>query len=255
MSRLLHSTVVMSLVAAPAVLLADECRYEAERSTVVDAADAASIVIVARAGSLTVRGKDGLSEVRVNARACASDEDMLDDLRLAAERRGDNVRVEALVPERGWFDWGDGYARLDMVLDVPARIAADIDDSSGGIEIRGLGPVTLHDSSGSIVVEDTLGPLAIDDSSGSITVENVSGRVDINDSSGSIEVRDVEGSVELSDSSGPILVTRASGNVTVHRDSSGSISVRDIGGDFVVRRDSSGSVHFAGVGGSVSVPR
>lgn len=263
------------LVLAPCAgaLAADECAYEAERSAVVDAGGADRLVVLARAGELEVRGRPGLSEVRVTARACASAEDLLDGIRLTAERRDDGVHVEAVIPEWGGFSFRSRYARLDLVIEVPAGIAADISDSSGSIELSALGGLTLddssdsirmrsiagparvRDSSGEIDIDDVAGMLQIADSSGSIRVARAGDAVRINDSSGEIDVRGVAGSVELTDSSGSIHVGDATGDVTVHSDSSGSIRVENVGGNFTVRRDSSGGVSYRNVGGAVDVPR
>jgi hypothetical protein len=263
------------LAVLPGIAAAQDevCRYEAERTAVVDATGAALLEVRARAGDLRIEGRQGLSEVRVTARACASDEDRLDEVQLLAERSGERVRVEAQLPDVfEWFSFGRAYTRLDMVLEVPAGIAADIDDSSGGIELRGLGELTLDDSSGgieaenitgpawiddssgSLCIEDVAGPVVIRDSSGSICVARVEGDVEIDDSSGGIDVREVAGSVELRDSSGSIHVEDTTGNVTVLRDSSGSIRVEDVQGDFAVLRDSSGGVSYRNVGGAVRIP-
>lgn len=50
-----------------------ECDYAADRSAVVPAADATRILLTAATGSLRVEGRQGLAEVRVRGRACASD--------------------------------------------------------------------------------------------------------------------------------------------------------------------------------------
>lgn len=257
----------------PAMAAADDdCRFEAEHSAVVDAVGARLLDVVARAGELRIEGRSDLTEVRVTARACASHERLLDEIRLAAERRGDSVHVEALMPEGGGGLFRQQVARLDIEIEAPAGITADVDDTSGSLELRALGELRLNDSSGGVVVvgiagpariidssgalhiEDVAGALSIDDSSGAIHVARVDGDVDIEDSSGEIVVREVTGAVELADSSGGIEVTQIGGSVTVRADSSGSIHIRDVGGDFVLMHDSSGGVVVQDVRGTVSLP-
>lgn len=52
--------------------------------------------------------------------------------------------------EGGWNFSDNGYAQLDLVIEVPARLAADIADGSGSIELLNLGEVELTDGSGGI---------------------------------------------------------------------------------------------------------
>src|SRR5690606_34825634 len=236
------------LLAAAAALAAssplaaqqDECRFEAERTASVDAAGAELLEVIARAGGLIVTGEQGGSEVRARGRACASSEELLAEIGLSAERRDTTVRVEALMPDQtGIFN---AYARLDLVIEAPAGIAADIDDSSGPMELARLGPSTVDDSSGSIRIEDISGALRIDDSSGEIDVARVRGDVEIDDSSGRIALRDIEGSVAINDSSGEIDARGISGSAGVHRDSAGATRAADVGGAVVAERRSSGGV-------------
>ena len=63
--------------------------YTAPRNAVVDAAGAKGIEVEAAAGSLRVEGKPGLRQVRVTGTARASSQQLLNDINLIAERRGD----------------------------------------------------------------------------------------------------------------------------------------------------------------------
>src|SRR5690606_32254437 len=113
----------------------DRCRFEAERSATVSAAGASALEVEARAGSLTVEGRSGLTEVRVRGRACASSRELLDALQVNVDRSGGAVRVR--MPEIEGEHWRDNtYARLDLVVEVPAGIDASISDGSGSMEVR-----------------------------------------------------------------------------------------------------------------------
>lgn len=235
------------------VRASESCRYEAERSVRIDASASQQLFLEAGSGDLKVVGVAGLGEVRAVGRACASDEASLQDLQLTLEKRGDAVALTAHYPDIGWH--GDGYARIDLTVEIPRGMSVDLDDSSGDLQVSGSGDLRIDDSSGGILVEDATGSVSIDDSSGEIDVSGVQGDLRIEDGSGSIDVRNVQGSVRLDDGSGGISVVGVGRDVMVDGDGSGSIEVRDVKGDFTVRHDGSGSIRYSGIQGTVDIPR
>ncbi|MGD8279389.1 MAG: hypothetical protein PVH00_15230, partial [Gemmatimonadota bacterium] len=149
----------------------DACRYEAQRAANIDASATDQLRLIARGGTLRVRGRAGLDQVRVRGRACASSEDLLDQLRLETGRDGGTVRVE--VPEIDNDDWMHGrntYALLHLEIEVPEGMAADISDGSGEAWLSGLGRLYVDDGSGELTLENIAGDVEIDDGSGSVTV-------------------------------------------------------------------------------------
>lgn len=233
----------------------NDCKYEAERTADVDAAGAKLLELDAGSGSLRVEGKAGLTSVRIRGRACASDKDLLDDVKLEARRSGGSVVVKSNIRDQDYNNnWHrNEYARLDVVLEVPAGMDANIDDGSGDLELSGLGDVDLDDGSGGIIANN-LGSIHIDDGSGEIDLNDIRGRVDINDGSGEITLRNIAGAIDIDDGSGEIEVRVAKSNVRIS-DSSGGISVDDVAGDFVVSNDGSGDIEYDNVRGRVDVPR
>lgn len=215
----------------------DDCKYKAERNANVDVGTARLLQIEAGSGSLKIEGKTGLARVVIRGRACASDKDLLDEINLEARREGDGVVVRANVhrdeDNRSWRN--NSYRRLDVVMEVPAGMAANIDDGSGEIDLSNLGAIDLDDGSGGITA-DNIGAIRIQDGSGEIRLSRVDGTVDIEDGSGEITVRVAKGTVRVSDSSG-------------------SIDVSDVGGDFIVTHDGSGGIDYDNVKGRVDVPR
>jgi hypothetical protein len=248
-------TAVISLAAlvwTGCVALADNCDHFADRAAAVSADGAATIRIDAKAGSLRVHGVEGM-EVRASGTACASDEELLDQIQLTADRSGSEVRVVVEIPDSGG-GW-NRQARLDLVVEVPKTIALEVNDTSGAMEVRDVAALEVHDSSGEIEIEDVAGDLRVEDSSGEIDIERVSGEVRIEDSSGEIDIAHVERSVIIErDSSGEIDVAHVKGDVLVERDGSGGIYVEDVGGDFTVERDGSGSIRHRDVAGQVDIP-
>jgi hypothetical protein len=241
----------IAIAVIPLLFQLGECRYSAPRETTVDASAAARLVVSAGSGSLKVEGKPGLRQARLRGTACASDRELLNDIQLTANRVGNDIRVKSNDED---LRLGNReYARLDLVIEVPENMAADINDGSGDVELYSLGAVTLHDGSGGIIADGIAGDLDVEDGSGEIKITGVRGNVSIEDGSGEIDVYDVIGRVDISDSSGEITVAKVGRDVIIS-DSSGDIDVDDIGGAFTVRSDGSGGVDYRAVKGAVRVP-
>ena len=77
---------VFLFVAVTAVAFAADCPYEASREAVLDVAGADQLRIEAGAGSLRVEGQSGLAEVRVDGTACASSEDLLQEIQIKTKK-------------------------------------------------------------------------------------------------------------------------------------------------------------------------
>jgi hypothetical protein len=251
-----HPGPVAGVMAHPTLHEAqDRCRYEVERTLTVSAPSDGHLRLDAGSGSLEVVGVAGLNEVRAVARACASHEEFLDDLRLSSERNGNEVFIGTHYPDMDGFGWGNRYARLDLKVEVPEAMAAEIRDSSGEMKAGHLGDLRIEDSSGELEVYSVQGNVSIDDGSGEINLWDVTGNVEIDDGSGEIDIEGVGGMVVLDDGSGEINVRDVEGTVRVVQDGSGSIDVDGVGGDFIVERDGSGGINFRDVKGKVDIPR
>lgn len=228
----------------------ERCRYTAESADSVKPGRANQLEINALAGSLEVTGQEGAEEISVEAVACATKENLLDEVSWSLKRKGRTIVLDTDLPSQD----GDDYAALNIVVTVPAGLDVDIDDTSGSLKVRRVGALRVRDRSGSINISDADGSVIIDDSSGSMNVERVRGNLQIDDGSGSIDIDQVTGSVRIKDGSGSIHIDDVDGSVEVADDGSGSISVADIGGDFVVGDDGSGSISHRRVAGSVRLP-
>lgn len=230
---------------------AAQCAVSRDVNASLDAADLESVMVFARAGSLEVRGTDG-NRIDVQGRLCASHEDLVDDAELTADSYRGRGRVEVRLPETRWRE----YVRMDLVVEIPARLGVDIDDSSGWLEVSSVAWASIEDSSGDLIVEGVAGDVTIDDSSGEIRVRDVGGNVRVDDNSGDIEIEDVRGGVVIEDDgSGGIDIRNVDLDVLVEDDGSGSIEVAYIGGDFTVEDDGSGGIRYREVQGEVRIPR
>lgn len=252
-STLLTAALLLGAAQGALAQSSDQCRHEAPRTANVDAAGARLLSLKAGAGSLRIEGKAGLDRVIIRGRACASDARLLDDVELRADRRGSDVVVEAISRVEGWSLTGMRYASLDLVIEVPARMAAEIADGSGGIDLSNLGAVSITDGSGEITGSDLHGEVRIEDGSGSVKLTNLAGGVNIHDGSGSIELRDIGGMIDITDGSGEIDVRAARNSIRIS-DGSGGIEVADVAGDFTVTRGGSGGIGYSNVKGRVDIP-
>lgn len=211
--------------------------YSEERSAQLDGAGVRVIRVEAAAGRLRITGRTGTSQIDVRGTARANEQRFLEDIRLVAQRRGDEVVIEADIPDNDWRRFRNVERALDLVIDVPAGVRLDVRDGSGEVEISGTGAVDIEDGSGDI------------------TIERIAGDVRVEDGSGNVDVRDVEGTVTIeSDGSGNLDIADVRGSVMVEDDGSGNISARRVGGSFTVRRDGSGSITHVAVEGSVNLP-
>ena len=244
-------TLILILALPAAAAAQDRCDVRREVDRQIDAAGLEGVLVDAAAGSLEVTGAD-VGHVRVRGVLCASDEALAADARLILERRRDAAWVEADLPEAG--GWRGGYVRMDLVVEMPRALAADVQDGSGSVTVEGIAGLRIEDGSGSLHVRDITGGVIIDDGSGEIHVERV-GAVELDDGSGEIEIVDVRGSVLITeDGSGSIDIRDVAGDVRIEDDGSGSITVVGVGGDFILEDDGSGSVHYRDIQGRVSVP-
>ena len=235
----------------------DECDHRAHRAAQVDMAGVSHVIVIAKAGSLRVEGRDGARAVIASGEACSSDPDILRDITLTATRSGSTATVEVHIPSMdGWNFFGGSNAALDLTVTLPSNVPVDINDTSGAMTVVNVGRCSIDDTSGEIDVRRVHGDLTIRDTSGAIYVDDVAGNVHIpRDSSGEIEVRRVAGGVAIDeDSSGGVTISNVQRNVFIGHKGSGSIYVSDVGGDFTVDHKGSGGIDYARVAGRVSIP-
>ncbi len=242
----------------PSVLQAWDCKYEKDIDLALDLAGSEELSVLAAAGDLEITGIKNGRVASIKGRACVSEEEWLEESTVeTSEGKHAEIRVELPEMDDGWSWSGRRYAYIDLVLNVPEDISLTVKDSSGDIEIEGVGAVAVQDSSGDLEIRDSAGPVSVQDSSGDIKFTDIKGDVTIvSDSSGDIRGTDIQGSVLVkSDSSGDIRFSDIGEDFLVERDSSGDITANRVGGDFEVQRDGGGDINARNVSGEVKVPR
>ena len=271
-----RSTRVLTLLPAlvfclgmPRGAAAQRCEHEAQRTATAATSGVERVRIIARAGDLEVTGRAAVSQISARGRACTSDADDLGDLALRVRRDGGTLVLEATQPDHD-MHFGNYYAYMDVVVELPQGMPVTIEDGSGNMIVAGVGAARVNDGSGNIRVSDVRGAIVINDGSGEIELSAVGGNADIDDGSGNIEITDVRGDVLIEDGSGNVTARQVTGSVRVDDgsgdirladvtrnvevdDGSGSIRVERVGGDLTVDEAGSGDVSYDDVDGRVSI--
>src|SRR3954471_10320554 len=90
--------------------------YTSPRNAQVDAQGARTVRIEAAAGILRVEGKKGISQVTIRGTARSSRRNWLDDIKLVAERRGDEVFIKAQMPDENSSIWNMTRGDWELAL-------------------------------------------------------------------------------------------------------------------------------------------
>jgi DUF4097 and DUF4098 domain-containing protein YvlB len=214
-----------------------ECKLADERAANSPLAGVETVRIDAEAGDLHVNGVANAASIDARGKACASDDKMMEGIKLELALEGTVLRISAKTPSGSVFHIGHSqYATLDLTVTLPANLPVKVTDTSGDLEVAGVLDLDLEDSSGDILVH------------------NIALNVVIDDDSGDLIVTDVTGNVTLKDGSGDIKVQRVGGKVEVISDGSGDIEVDEIEHGFTVLADGSGEINFSRVRGGIQIP-
>jgi DUF4097 and DUF4098 domain-containing protein YvlB len=207
------------------------------------------------AGFLEVKGVEGQNEIEVSAQIVLkgrseekAQEFIQKNVKLKLAKKGNRAILISKIRQKfSLFSWKT--AVINLTVHVPQKIALDIDDGSGWLEVENIvGQVDVDDGSGEMRVMNVNGDVDIDDGSGEIEIKGVTGDVKIDDGSGEIGVEDVTGDVSVDDGSGTVHIRIVGGSVTVN-DGSGSIYVDEVEGDFILKDDGTGSVKVKNIKG------
>ena len=238
------AAVFAALAILPSGACAATCEHSAERTLAVSAEAVDDVRIRAGAGSLSVRGGEGLDRISIRGTACAPTAEALEQTQVRSAKKGTTVILTVEMPRARRLA---ARASLDLEVVLPRTIAVSIEDSSGDVAVSGTGRLSLKDSSGEVSVSDVTGDVSVRDGSGGIAINDVTGSVTVRDGSGAIKIRSVGGDVSVHDGSGDMELREIGGNLAV-RDGSGGIDVQDVAGHFSLDGDGSGRVRASGLG-------
>lgn len=267
--------IAVSLLLAGSVAMADDCEFEADRSFTVERGDLTALNVKTGRNDLRVQGEAGMAQIVVTAKACASDEEDLDKLKLTQRRDGTRLIIEAENPDSsGGILLFPGYADLSIEMRVPADLAVGVDAGSGDTTARGLASLDYDAGSGDLDAERIRDELRADVGSGDITASELGRFVLDSVGSGDIVLRDVRESVVIgSVGSGDVTLRKVGGSVrignvgsgdidisgaaevTVEGIGSGDIDVNEVRGNFTVKEAGSSDISYRNVAGTVDVPK
>ena len=232
--------------------------HTAPRNAAIAAAGATLLKLESGNGELRVVAVDGADQVRVKGVAHASRASGLGGVKLELRREGGTVTVRPLMRQarRRWWPFGGPTQRaLDMIVEVPRGMEADVTDGGGDVDVQGVSALRITDGAGELRVADVRGPVRVTDGSGDVELTGVHGDLWVEDGSGDVSMRDVDGAVVVNaDGSGELLAAGVRGDLLVRNDGSGDIDVSNVGGRFTLARDGSGEVRHHDVRGGVQLP-
>lgn len=244
-----------------AVSLSGIYSAQSRETLTLAAADLKALNIDCGAGYLKVQGVDGLAQIEVTA---VVDVRGIADSELAAFKKkyikltlnkvDGRAELIAGIDSDLSLDklfGGDPEVRIDLDIRLPRRLALEIDDGSGDVDVRDCdGGVKLDDGSGDIRLTHIQGRVEIEDGSGEIILAKINGLLRIEDGSGDIELNDAGNDVEIDDGSGQIHLKGVLGSVTID-DGSGDIVIDGVEKDVTIDEAGSGSVETRNVKGKV----
>ena len=267
---------LLALALFPAFATAGmECRHTADRNFDVPAAGLATLAFDLGSNDVVLEGVDGLADVEVRGRACASDAAWLESLTIDQRKSGDTLTI---TPHSGHDlrgNWsGTNYAYLIVHVRAPSKLVARIRGDSGDAEVSHVASLDFETSSGDLLVHHVPGTVGLELSSGDARGDDL-GIVNVRSvSSGDITLTDVHGPIEVarvgsgdlrfsevgsvrigSVGSGDVSVSGAGGDVTVDSIGSGDVGVNGVAGAFHVGSKGSGDIRHRNVQGAVTIPR
>lgn len=230
MQKILLGIAIVTLLAGCIVYVGDDdgaaygedLDYELRTQT-ISASGITRLIAVTGAGSLEIIGEAGRQDIEYVAEIHARN---TSEVQLALDASGNSARLNADA-HNGRRQ--GGWARIDLLVRMPAQMALDLEDGSGEITIKGMqGQVLINDGSGALYL-DGAASATIKDGSGEMEVENIAGDLDIDDGSGEIRVRHIGGIVTVNDGSGAIDIDDA-GGLNIINSGSGGLRIREVQG-------------------------
>lgn len=255
----MRKLILASLLLLPAAAMADDaqCKFHADRNLDLDFKGVRDIRFVTNSYDLLVTGGASAGKGTVRGKACASDQETLDNLVVTQTRVGDTLLVELKdTRSHGFFGgWGNRYAELKVEANIPSDIPVKLSVGSGDAKARNLASLDAQVGSGDLEARDIKGKVRGTVGSGDLKLEDT-GEVDIDSiGSGDFGATRAAGVRIGTVGSGDAKIEGAQGNVQVGTIGSGDLDVRDVHGDLTVRSIGSGDIDHRGVTGKVDIPR
>ena len=217
-----------------------------------DVGERCELRVETRSGSTAVRGEHGSRKARIEvvARLWADDDREADEqadlIGRAIEQQGKRVTVRApsLLRPRHFLLFSRG-PRIDYQITAPRETSADIDSSSGRIEVESIaGPLDIEARSGRVTLRAIARDVRVTARSGAVQAESIGGTLTVEARSGSVRVRECKRDVQIRTASGSIHAEDASAGLRIAARSGSVRYAGDVRGDFDIDV-TSGSIRLA----------
>lgn len=219
----------------------------------LEASDIETLRLNTGTGIIRLRGSEHLDEIRVSARACAIDSEMLATIGLQPESDGVVLTLADRLPE-GANHPEANFARLDMILNVPSRLAIEIADKREPMEISGVASLRVESGRGEITIDGVAGDTEVRTERGDLTIQNIGGNLTLARDFGEMIVRNVRGDVIIESADrGNSNISNVGGSVRVIRNGRGNIAATRVQGDFIVEANQAGRFFHQDIGGRVQL--
>jgi len=267
--------ILLPLLLASPLVLANECQFSAERNLDIDPAGLQALRMELGSSDLNVQGDSAATRIEVHGKACASEQAWLDELQIEQSRQGGKVLVKAAPRPSHSGLFGKQYAYIDFVVRVPANLALEVQSGSGDTHAANIASLDYQSGSGDLNLDRVAGAVSATVGSGDIVASHIgsfklghagSGDLRISDvqgdvtighvGSGDLTFSEVHGSVRAdSIGSGDLVAERVGSDVFVGSIGSGDVTAKTVGGSLTVGSAGSGDIHHSGVVGKVQVPK
>ncbi len=249
----MRNSLVIALLALPVGAIASgsmTCTESGEFQQSLDASEIRTLRIETGSGILRLDGSDEIEEVRVSGRACALDADMLADFGLTLEPEDGVLTLSDRLPE-GANHPEASFAKLNMTLDVPRRLAIEITTEREAVHISNVASLKINKQRGELNIDGVDGDAEVNSMFGDLTIRNVDGNLTLNRDRGETIIEGVRGNVTVESSRrGNTLFRDIGGNLHISKER-GNIAAVNIGGDLVVRDRQEGRLTYSNIGGQV----
>ncbi len=251
MKSLFSLLFLVTLLVSPVLLQAKITRL-VEKSFKVQAGGL--LKVQTYGGDITVLTGTG-NEVKITAKElidASSEEkadDMVRDLALMMDQKGDKVFAMAKYHKRGGWIWSSTPVTVSFTVVVPVRYNVELETSGGNIRVASIeGQARLRTSGGDLKLERINGEVDGGTSGGNITLREGTAKVRLSTSGGNIHVERAGGEADLSASGGNITIesvrsrvkaTTSGGDIkaTLEGELTGDCTLTTSGGSVVVTVD------------------
>lgn len=277
-SRPVSHSIVVSMLAAVALLVGIDARAEEAREEVTRSFDRTLTItgspilrLSHRNGDIRVRGQAGNefrvhATIRVSAVSRSEASALADRIQIDVESTPTGVTVATRYPDYRRQERDLSFS-VDYDVLVPDRMPIDVRNQFGDISVTGMkgsasilnasGRVTAADGSGRYDVQNAfgaidvarlLGDLTIRGANGSVSATSVTGAISVANRFGTVTVSTIKGDALVNNSNGNVEATGITGNADL-RATFGVITLRNVAKDARVE-NANGAITLADVDGT-----